>query len=159
MKWLLSFKYNALLKLWDILQTSTYNWTLCNFLWHNCISSRDWYGKKIFKTWPKEHFCKNESKPKKKVSLELLTMFFHFWGKLSTPKKGQLSHRAVMESLWLCWTACSQPKSIQIGAFVAVQVTQKNMLVTLLLGKEKVPFLSKLTAPLSCDNLEEHLWA
>lgn len=51
-KWLLSFKWNALFKLWDILQASTYSGTPCNFLWHDCISWRDWYEEKILKTWP-----------------------------------------------------------------------------------------------------------
>lgn len=57
---------------------------------------------------------------KEEVSLELPSMLFPLRGKLSTPKKGQLSHCTVMQNLWLCWTACSQPKSIRIWAPAAV---------------------------------------
>lgn len=96
---------------------------------------------------------------KGEVSLEFPSMFFPCGEKLSAPKKGQLSHCTVVQNLSLCWTACSQPKTIHSRALLQFQVTQENMLVGLLLREKKAPLLSEVTVTLSYDHLEEHLWA
>lgn len=95
---------------------------------------------------------------KGEVSLELPSMFFPCGEKLSAPKKGQLSYCTVVQNLSLCWTACSQPKTIHSRALLQFQVTQENMLVGLLLREKKAPLLSEVTVTLSYDRLEEHLW-
>lgn len=90
------------------------------FLVYHCNSWRDWYGKKFSEPDLKSIYVKMSQNRKGEVSLELPSMFFPCGEKLSAPKKGQLSHCTVVQNLSLCWTTCSQAKTIRSWALPAV---------------------------------------